>query len=189
MRLIVLDVEVTGLSPTMGDRIVEIGAVELCPNDLSVKSTFHKYINPDRHIPYCAVSIHGIDDEYVKDEPKFESIAQDFLNYIEGGTLVIHNPIFALGFISQELELCNLPSIGNAPVIDTLEVARTLFPGKRISPDALLYRFEVDRIYPDLQGSLLVSSQLADVYIALTKRYEGELPVKAVRDYILRQAI
>lgn len=184
MRLIMLDTETTGVSAKNGDRMVEIGAVELCPHDLSVKSTFHKYINPDRPIPPRVVDIHGIDDERVKDEPKFHCIAQDFLDYIAGGTLVIHNARFDLGFISHELALSDMAGIHDIQVIDTLEVARFLFPKQRNSLDALCDRFEVERGHRVLHGALLDSELLAEVYIGLTKHHPGDLPVKTVRDYI-----
>ncbi|MDQ6980996.1 MAG: exonuclease domain-containing protein, partial [Ghiorsea sp.] len=111
MRLIMLDTETTGLSPQQGDRMVEIGAIEVNNRDMNQTRTFHQYINPGRKIPAEVVRIHGIDDARVKDEPYFADIAQDFLDFIEGGTLVIHNAPFDLGFIMNELAACGMPNI------------------------------------------------------------------------------
>ncbi len=168
MRLIMLDTETTGLSPQNGDKMVEIGAVEVCNRDMSQTRTFHKYINPGRNIPAEVVRIHGIDDERVKDEPMFRDIAQEFLDFIEGGTLVIHNAPFDLGFIMSELAECEMPNIHNVPVIDTLVMAKSQFPRQRNNLDALCDRFEVERGHRELHGALLDSELLGEVYLAMT---------------------
>jgi len=168
MRLIMLDTETTGLSPANGDKMVEIGAIAIENRDMSQNVTFHKFINPGRKIPAEVVRIHGIDDARVKDEPSFADIAQDFLDFIDGGTLVIHNAPFDLGFIMAELEDCGLPNIHDVPVIDTLEMAKKQFPRQRNNLDALCDRFEVERGHRDLHGALLDSELLGQVYLAMT---------------------
>jgi len=168
MRLIMLDTETTGLSPQQGDRMVEIGAVEVCNRDMTQTRTFHQYINPGRKIPAEVVRIHGIDDARVKDEPSFSAIAQDFLDFIQGGTLVIHNAPFDLGFIMNELEACGMPNIHDMPVIDTLVMAKKQFPRQRNNLDALCDRFEIARGHRELHGALLDSELLGEVYLAMT---------------------
>jgi len=168
MRLIMLDTETTGLSPHQGDRMVEIGAVEICNRDMNQCKTYHQFINPDRNIPAEVIRIHGIDDARVKDEPKFAEIAQNFLNFIEGGTLVIHNAPFDLGFIMNELADCGLPNIQDMPVIDTLAMAKKQFPRQRNNLNALCDRFEIERGHRELHGALLDSELLGEVYLAMT---------------------
>ncbi|MDQ7002140.1 MAG: DNA polymerase III subunit epsilon [Ghiorsea sp.] len=168
MRLMMLDTETTGLSPQQGDRMVEIGVVEVCNRDMSQTRTFHQYINPGRKIPAEVVRIHGIDDARVKDEPSFADIAQDFLDFIKGGTLVIHNAPFDLGFIMNELEACNMPNLHDMPVIDTLAMAKKQFPRQRNNLNALCDRFEIGRGHRELHGALLDSELLGEVYLAMT---------------------
>ncbi|MDX8387639.1 MAG: DNA polymerase III subunit epsilon [Ghiorsea sp.] len=168
MRLIMLDTETTGLSPHNGDRMVEIGAVEVTHRDMNQTRNFHKFINPGRNIPSEVVRIHGIDDARVKDEPPFADIAQEFLDFIEGGTLVIHNAPFDLGFIMNELADCGMPNIHDVPVIDTLVMAKKQFPRQRNNLNALCDRFEVDRGHRELHGALLDSELLGEVYLGMT---------------------
>ena len=168
MRLIMLDTETTGLSPQNGDKMVEIGAVEVRERDMTQTRSFHRYINPGRSIPQEVVRIHGIDDEKVKDEPHFADIAQEFLDFIEGGTLVIHNAPFDLGFIMAELDAAGLPNIHHVPVIDTLALAKKQYPRQRNNLDALCDRFEVERGHREFHGALLDSELLAEVYLAMT---------------------
>ena len=168
MRLIMLDTETTGLSPQQGDRMVEIGAIEVNNRDMNQTRTFHQYINPGRKIPAEVVRIHGIDDARVKDEPCFADIAQDFLDFIQGGTLVIHNAPFDLGFIMHELAECGMSNIHNIPVIDTLLMAKKQFPRQRNNLDALCDRFEIARGHRELHGALLDSELLGEVYLAMT---------------------
>ncbi len=167
MRLIMLDTETTGLSAQNGDRIVEIGAIEVSHRKLSGR-TFHHYINPERDIPQEVVRIHGIDNAKVKDKPTFAEVADDFLEFIQGATLVIHNAPFDLGFIMNELNLFNKPGIGHVPVIDTLELARKQHPQQRNNLDALCDRYAIERSHRELHGALLDSELLADVYLAMT---------------------
>ena len=168
MRLIMLDTETTGLSPQNGDRMVEIGAIEVSHRKLHSDRTFHHYINPQRDIPEAVVRIHGINNAKVKDKPTFEQIADGFLEFIQGATLVIHNAPFDLGFIMNELALSDKPGIGNVPVIDTLELARKQHPQQRNNLDALCDRYGVDRGHRGLHGALLDSELLAEVYLGMT---------------------
>ena len=168
MRLIVLDTETTGLSPLNGDRMVEIGAIEIHQRKISNQRIFHKYINPGRPIPKEVVRIHGIDDNKVANEKSFAEIADDFLDFIDGATLVIHNAPFDLGFIMNELRECGKRDISQTPVIDTLSVARKRHPHQRNNLDALCDRYNIERGHRELHGALLDSELLAEVYLAMT---------------------
>lgn len=181
MRLIMLDTETTGLSPQNGDRIVEIGAVEVKHRKVQSGSTFHHYLNPQRHIPDEVVRIHGIDDTKVKDKPTFETVADDFLEFIQGATLVIHNAAFDLGFIMNELHLFDKPGIDHLPVIDTLELARKRHPQQRNNLDALCDRYGIERGHRNLHGALLDSELLAEVYLAMTggRQFSLDMGVQA----------
>jgi len=170
MRLIMLDTETTGLSPLNGDRMVEIGAIEVLNRKvLSGDShVFHHYINPERDIPAEVVRIHGINNAKVKDKPAFREIAQDFLDFIKGSTLVIHNASFDLGFIMNELRLNGFPNIQDIQVIDTLAFARKKHPHQKNNLDALCDRYQIDRGMRELHGALLDSELLAEVYLGMT---------------------
>jgi len=168
MRLIMLDTETTGLSPFNGDRMVEIGAIEVRRRAIKPDRTFHHYINPGRSIPEEVIRIHGISDADVKDAPRFADIADDFLDFIKGGILVIHNAAFDLGFIMHELYLAGRPDIDQMPVIDTLQLARQRHPQQRNNLDALCDRYQVDRSQRTRHGALLDSELLAEVYLAMT---------------------
>ena len=161
-RLIFFDTETTGLSTTNGDKIVEIGCVEMI-NGIITGECFHRYINPERHIPTEVVKIHGITNEKVKNSPKFHQIARDFLSFIEGAILVAHNANFDVKFVNFELGLCNLQPLNNI-IEDTLKIARTKFPGSPASLDALCKKFEVDLTDRSFHGALLDSKLLACVY-------------------------
>lgn len=167
MRLIMLDTETTGLSPQNGDRMVEIGAIEVDHRKLTGR-TFHQYLNPERHIPDEVVRIHGINNDKVKNEPTFAHVADAFLEFIQGATLVIHNAPFDLGFIMNELNLFEKPSIDQIPVIDTLELARKQHPQQRNNLDALCDRYGIERGHRELHGALLDSELLAEVYLSMT---------------------
>jgi len=170
MRLIMLDTETTGLSPMKGDRMVEIGAIEVLNRKVMSGDAhvFHHYINPERDIPAEVVRIHGIDNASVKDKPPFKDIAQDFLDFIAGATLVIHNASFDLGFIMNELQLHGLPNIHDVRVIDTLAFARKKHPHQKNNLDALCDRYGIERGHRDLHGALLDSELLAEVYLGMT---------------------
>ena len=164
-REIVLDTETTGLSTLTGDRIIEIGCVELA-NHIPTGRTFHKYLNPERNVDDLAFEVHGISDTFLKDKPKFRDIASEFLGFIGDATIIAHNAPFDVGFLNFELEKAKLPSLAN-PVIDTVEVARDRHPGARVSLDALCKHYGIDNSRRTLHGALLDSEILAEVYLEL----------------------
>jgi len=168
MQLIMLDTETTGLSPLHGDRMVEIGAIRVCRREIRKDDVFHCYLNPGRPIPEEVVRIHGISDSDVKDSPGFQDVAESFLSFIKGATLVIHNASFDLGFLMNELRLAGLPNMAQTPVIDSLGFARKRHPGQRNSLDALCDRYHIDRSKRTLHGALLDAELLAEVYLAMT---------------------
>ncbi len=165
IREIVLDTETTGLSPNDGDRLVEIGCVELI-NHIPSGKTHHIYINPERSMPEEAFRVHGLSEEFLKDKPVFKAVAQDFLDFIGDGTLVIHNAPFDMGFLNAELEKASFPRLTNE-VIDTVMVARKKHPGARVSLDALCKHYGIDNSRRTLHGALLDSEILAEVYLEL----------------------
>jgi len=183
MRLIMLDTETTGLSPLNGDRMVEIGAIEVMNRKIlsGDKHVFHRYINPERNIPAEVVRIHGIDNAKVKNEKTFKEIAQEFLDFIAGATLVIHNAPFDLGFIMNELRLHGFPNIQDIPVIDTLAFARKKHPHQRNNLDALCDRYNIARGHRELHGALLDSELLAEVYLGMTGGRQFSLGMDASR--------
>ena len=166
MREIVLDTETTGLDPTTGDRIVEIGAVELL-NHLPTGKTFHKYLNPERNMPEEAQAVHGLTEEFLKDKPVFSQIVDDFLTFIKDSKLVIHNASFDMKFINAELVLVGKTTLPIDIAIDTLGIARKKYPGSPASLDALCRRFNIDNSARTLHGALLDSEILAEVYLEL----------------------
>jgi len=168
MRLIMLDTETTGLSPFNGDRMVEIGAIEVSRRAIQRNRMFHHYINPGRAIPEEVVRIHGISDSDVKDAPHFADVAGDFLDFIKGATLVIHNAAFDLGFIMHELLLADLPDISGQSVIDTLQLARQRHPQQRNNLNALCDRYSIDRSCRTKHGALLDAELLAEIYLCMT---------------------
>jgi DNA polymerase-3 subunit epsilon len=170
MRQIVLDTETTGLSAENGDRIIEIGCVELLGRKLTGNNK-HFYLNPERDSHEDALKVHGISNEFLRDKPKFSVIADELLAYLQGAEVIIHNAPFDIGFLNKELELIGRPPITQciAKVTDSLMMAKELFPGKRNSLDALCDRLEVDNSGRTLHGALLDAELLADVYINLTR--------------------
>lgn len=167
IREIVLDTETTGLNPQDGHRIVEIGALEMV-NKVLTGNKFHFYINPERDMPSEAYRIHGISSDFLKDKPIFKEIAEEFLEFIEGGKLVIHNAPFDIKFLNYELSLVNLPSLELSEAIDTLIIARKNYPGARVNLDALCRRFKIDNSSREFHGALLDAALLAEVYVELT---------------------
>lgn len=168
MRQIVLDTETTGLEPSQGHRIIEIGCVEIIDRKLTGRH-YHQYIRPDREIDAEAMEVHGISNEFLADKPDFSQIADDFLRFVEGAELVIHNAPFDVGFIDAELGRLGRSSIlDHCSVLDTLVLARQKHPGQRNSLDALCKRYGVDNSQRDLHGALLDSEILADVYLLMT---------------------
>ena len=166
MREIVLDTETTGFDPETGDRIVEIGAVELY-NHLPTGETYHQYINPERAMPAGAFEVHGLGDDFLRDKPVFASIGQAFLDFIADAKLVIHNAAFDIKFLNAELKWMNLPAIPWEQAVDTLAIARSKYPGSPASLDALCRRFGIDNSARTLHGALLDSEILAEVYLEL----------------------
>ncbi|MDJ0821939.1 MAG: DNA polymerase III subunit epsilon [Paracoccaceae bacterium] len=166
MREIVLDTETTGFDPETGDRIVEIGAVELF-NHVPTGNTYHQYINPERAMPQEAFEVHGLGDDFLRDKPVFSRIADDFLTFVGDAKLVIHNAAFDMKFLNAELRWLNKPTLPFDQAIDTLEIARRRFPGSPASLDALCRRFAIDNSARTLHGALLDSEILAEVYLEL----------------------
>lgn len=166
MREIVLDTETTGFDPGSGDRIVEIGAVELL-NHLPTGEVYHQYINPERSMPESAFEVHGLGDDFLRDKPVFAEVGQAFLEFIGDANLVIHNAAFDIKFLNAELGWMNLPAISWDRAVDTLAMARSKFPGSPASLDALCRRFGVDTSARTLHGALLDSEILAEVYLEL----------------------
>jgi DNA polymerase III subunit epsilon len=174
MRQIVLDTETTGLNARLGDRIIEIACVEMV-NRRFTGNHFHCYVNPERDIEEGALKIHGLTREFLSDKPKFSEIAVEFLEYVRGAELIIHNAAFDLEFLNEELKrLEQLPidtQVGD--VLDTLMQARELHPGRKNSLDALCERYAIDNSHRTLHGALLDASLLAEVYLAMTRGQES----------------
>ncbi len=173
MRQIVLDTETTGLNARLGDRIIEIGCVEMVDRRLT-GNHFHRYVNPERDIEEGALKVHGITSEFLQDKPRFAQIVADFLEYVRGAELVIHNAAFDIEFLNEELKRLGLASIETvvAGVVDTLRTARALHPGKKNSLDALCERYAIDNAHRTLHGALLDAELLADVYLSMTRGQE-----------------
>ncbi|TXS95818.1 DNA polymerase III subunit epsilon [Parahaliea maris] len=170
MRQIVLDTETTGLEASQGHRIIEIGCVELVNRRLT-GNHYHQYINPEREVDQGAIEVHGITNEFLKDKPVFARIAEEFMEFVTGAELVIHNAAFDIGFLNAELQRLDgsLPDVDTVcTVVDSLTMARKKHPGQRNTLDALCTRYMVDNSQRDLHGALLDAEILADVYLAMT---------------------
>ena len=170
MRQVVLDTETTGLEPEAGHRIIEIGCVELV-NRRPTQQSFHRYVNPGRAVDLGALEVHGIGDEFLATQPPFQDIAEEFLDFVSGAELVIHNAGFDVAFINGELGRLELTTGDIAQcceILDTLALARRLHPGQRNSLDALAKRYQVDNSKRELHGALLDAQILAEVYLAMT---------------------
>jgi len=176
MRQIVLDTETTGLSAEGGDRIIEIGCVELVARKLTGNNK-HWYLNPERDSHEDALKVHGISNEFLKDKPRFAEVADEILQYLQGAEIIIHNAAFDVGFLNKELELTGRPGFRTyvESVTDTLAMAKEMYPGKRNSLDALCDRLGVDNSGRTLHGALLDAELLADVYINLTRGQDALL--------------
>ena len=174
MRQIVLDTETTGLSAEGGDRIIELGCVELFARKLT-GNNLHFYFNPERDSHEDALKVHGISNEFLRDKPKFAELAEEIIDYLRDAELIIHNAAFDIGFLNKELERLGKPPLKAhvSNVIDTLAMAKEMFPGKRNSLDALCDRLEVDNSGRTLHGALLDAELLADVYINMTRGQEA----------------
>ena len=176
MRQIVLDTETTGLSAEGGDRIIEIGCVELVARKLTGNNK-HFYLNPERDSHEDALKVHGISNEFLRDKPKFAAVADELVEYLSGAEIIIHNAAFDVSFLNKELELLGRPAFTTfvAQVTDTLAMAKEMYPGKRNSLDALCDRLGVDNSSRTLHGALLDAELLADVYINLTRGQDALL--------------
>ena len=174
IRQIFLDTETTGLEPTLGHRIIEIGCVELANRSLTGRH-FHRYLNPEREIEKGALEIHGLTNEFLLDKPKFKEIVEELLEFVKGAELIIHNAPFDLAFLNYELSLLSLSSLEKtyANVIDTLKMAKDLHPGKKNNLNALCERYRVDNSRRTLHGALLDAQILAEVYLCMTRGQES----------------
>ena len=186
MRHIVLDTETTGLNARLGDRIIELGCVEIVDRRLT-DNRFQRYVNPERESEPGALKVHGITSEFLQDKPKFGDIVAELLEYIRGAQIIIHNAAFDVEFLNRELGLLELPPVEAhcAGIVDTLKLAKGLHPGKRNSLDALCERYQVANAHRTLHGALLDAELLAEVYLAMTRGQESlgiepdELPAPA----------
>ncbi|SDV51015.1 DNA polymerase III subunit epsilon [Chitinasiproducens palmae] len=174
MRQLVLDTETTGLNARTGDRVIEIGAVELVNRRLT-GNNLHFYINPERDSDPGALAVHGLTTEFLSDKPKFAEIAATLREYLSGAELIIHNAPFDVGFLHAEFERLSMPPLHEycGAITDTLVVAKQMFPGKRNSLDALCDRFGISNAHRKLHGALLDAELLADVYLAMTRGQES----------------
>ncbi len=175
-RLIVLDTETTGLSAEAGDRIIELGCVELYNRKLT-GSDLHIYFNPERESHEDALKVHGLTSDFLRDKPRFATLANDVIEYLRDAELIIHNAAFDVSFLNKELELAGLPPLRTfvGEITDTLAMAKSVYPGKRNSLDALCDRFGVDRSNRTFHGAKLDAQLLADVYINLTRGQDALL--------------
>ena len=180
VREIILDTETTGLDPAKGDRIVEVGAVELL-NHLPTGRTFHVYINPERDMPKEAEAVHGLSSTFLRDKPVFASIVQDFMDFLGDDVLIIHNASFDMAFINAELGFLRMESIPPERVVDTLHIARQKHPGAANSLDALCRRYGIDNSRRTKHGALLDSELLAEVYLELIGGRQTNLILEASR--------
>jgi DNA polymerase-3 subunit epsilon len=178
MREIILDTETTGLDPSLGHRVIEIGCIEVI-NKIKTGKFFHRYINPRRDVPEEAFKIHGISAEFLKDKPFFEDIHQEFLDFVRDSSLVIHNALFDMKFINYELQRINKNLLLDLKIIDTLLLARKKFPGSPASLDALCKRFNISLESRTKHGALLDSELLYDVYVELLGGSQSELILKS----------
>ena len=183
MREIILDTETTGLDPKAGHRLVEIGAVELI-NHTPTGTNYQTYINPERDVDPGAYAVHGLAKEFLQEQPVFEAISENFLDFISDSVLVIHNAPFDMLFINMELERLNLATIDMGRVVDTLAMARKKFPGAHASLDALCRRFSIENSHRELHGALVDADLLAGVYLELIG---GKEPALALPEKLIEK--
>jgi len=174
MRQIILDTETTGIDPRAGNRIIEIGCVEMLNRQLT-GNNFHYYINPERDSEDGALAVHGLTTEFLSDKPKFAEIANEFREYVGGADIIIHNAPFDVGFLNAEFDRIGAPKFEEqvGEIIDSLVMAKQLYPGKRNSLDALCDRYGISNAHRTLHGALLDSELLAEVYLAMTRGQES----------------
>mgnify|MGYP001480182093 CR=1 FL=1 len=180
LREIVLDTETTGLDPRKGDRLIEIGCIELV-NRIPTGREFHRYINPERTVPAEAEAVHGLSTAFLLDKPVFTEVADAFIEFIAGDTLVIHNAVFDIGFLNVELERLNGPVLSMSRVVDTLQLARRKHPAGPNSLDALCKRYGIDNSKRIKHGALMDSLLLAEVYVELLGERQGTLGLGSER--------
>jgi DNA polymerase III subunit epsilon len=180
MREIIFDTETTGLSALGGDRLVEIGCLELV-NRFPTGRVFHKYVNPERDMPREAFDVHGLSSDFLADKPVFKVIAEELYAFLEGAKLVAHNASFDMGFINAEFGRLGMPAFPSDVVIDTVQIARRKFPGAKVSLDALCDRFGIDRSRRTRHGALLDAEFLAEVYAELLGGKQAALGLDPVR--------
>ena len=178
MLEVILDTETTGLSTASNHKIVEIGCIEL-NNQIPTNKTFHTYLNPQRPVSEDALKVHGYSDKFLSDKKVFSEIAEEFLNFIEGKKLIIHNAPFDLSFLDYELKLVNKKTINRKNVIDTLELARSKYPGAQNSLDALCKRFKIDNSKREKHSALIDCQLLKEVYINLLDQKEPKLDLES----------
>lgn len=177
MKEIILDTETTGLDPKFGHRIIEIGALEMHDKVLTGRK-FHCYINPEREVPMEAYRIHGISTDFLQDKPLFENIVDEMLEFIEDGALVIHNASFDLKFLNHELTRLGKASLDHLKVVDTLPMARKMFPGAKVNLDALCNKFKIDNSLRTFHGALKDAKLLAEVYVELCGGRQAKFETK-----------
>ncbi len=180
VREVVLDTETTGLDPLAGDRIVEIGAVELV-NHMPTGRVYHRHVNPERRVPEDAFAIHGLSTEFLADKPVFAAVVDEFLDFVGSARLIIHNAAFDMKFLNAELGWAGRPNLAPGRALDTLDLARRRFPGAQNSLDALCRRFGVDNASRVKHGALLDSELLAEVYLELIGGRQPDLTLSIVR--------
>ena len=182
LREIVFDTETTGFNPHEGDRLVEIGAIELI-NHIPTGKTYHQYINPLRDVPEEAFQVHGLSTEFLQNYPRFSEVAKDFLNFVgDDGILVAHNATFDMSFVNYELKHNGFDTLKNHEVVDTLEIAKSKFPGARNNLDALCKRFNIDNSKRTKHGALLDAELLAEVYLELLGGVEPSMNLDEVHN-------
>jgi DNA polymerase III, epsilon subunit, Proteobacterial len=199
MREIIFDTETTGFDPKTGDRMVEIGCIEML-NRVPTGNTFHAYFNPQRGMPAEAEAVHGLSDAFLADKPLFAELAQDLLDFIADSPMIAHNAGFDFNFLNTELALCNLPAVDRSRMVDTVAMAKVRHPGAKLSLDALCTRYGIDRSHRTKHGALLDAELLAQVYVELcggrqiglelvaeTTEIVTEIKVLARKDRIYRQ--
>jgi DNA polymerase III subunit epsilon len=191
MREIVLDTETTGLDPYQGDRLVEIGCIELF-NRIPTGQNFHRYINPERDMPQGAFEVHGLSTEFLKDKPRFVEIADELMTFIDGASLVIHNAAFDIGFINAELERAGKPALAREGIVDTLLLARRKHPAGPNRLDDLCTRYGIDSSKRTKHGALLDAEILGEVYIELIGARQAQLVLQeagSTDDTVMRNVI
>ena len=188
MREIVFDTETTGLDPKTGDRMVEIGCIELV-NRVPTGRTFHAYYNPERPMPVEAERVHGLGDSFLFDKPRFHESVLELLDFLEDAPLVAHNAQFDFGFLNFELGICGHPEVSLERMVDTLTIARRRHPGAKHSLDALCTRYGIDRSHRVRHGALLDAELLAQVYVELTGGRQIGLELAAERTTVLFETV